>query len=269
MTMQWKGQVVIFSPKERKTTRAANRDIFGKSGIYLYVNESKTRNTVSIYAGQARHLDSRADDPKRFMNDDGSTKYTSIVLITREGNLQMDENWRQHLEHLLIADLTDRSRGKGFICENRTREPASYATEKEREIIEFWYTELEEELAMRGIAGFDNRKFSAPSTQTYYCESGKSARTKIFKAIGEYSEVAGTVHVLEGSYAAIHRWQVAVTHQRVKSNLIEKGILIEDKLDGKDCYRFTQDVTFSSKTEATAVIVNSPRSWDDNLWFVK
>jgi len=267
--MQWKGQVVIFSPEERKKARAENREVFGKSGVYLYVNENKNEKTASIYVGQARHLDSRADDPKRFTDDDGSTKYSSIVLITREDDLQMDENWRQHLEHLLIDNLTDRSKRKGFVCENRTREPASYATKKERGIIESWYSELEKELEMSGIAGFDSRNFFAPVTQTYHCESGKSARTKIFKAKCEYSEVAGTVHVLKDSYAAIGRCQVAVTHQRVKSNLIEKGVLIEAKLNGKDCYRFSQDFTFSSKSEATAVIVNSPRSWNDNLWFAE
>jgi hypothetical protein len=254
--MVWAGRVVIFSPDERKDARSKNRDVFGKSGVYLYVNENKVEKTASIYAGQARHLDSRADDPKRILNRH------SIILITRKGNQQMDENWRQHLEHLLIQNLTDRAPQYGFICENRSREPASYASTGVRSTIQSWYNELENELSSKGVVGFDKRKFTPPNTETYYCQSESSARTKVYNAICEYSEDAGTVYVKEGSFAAIGRWQVAVTHQKVKTNLIDKRILVEAELNGKPCYRFTQDVTFFSQSEATAVIVNSPISWN-------
>jgi len=259
--MPWTGRVVKFSPDERKEARSKNREVFGKSGVYLYVKENNAENTASIYAGQARHLDSRADDPKRL--EEG--EYTTIILITRKDNQQMDENWRQHMEHLLINNLTERASQYGFICENRTREPASYASSGVRTRIKSWYDELENQLSSIGVVGFDNRKFAPLATQTYYCESASTARTKVYMAKCEYSEEAGTVFVKEGSFAAIGRWQVAVTHQKVKTNLKDNNILVEDEFNGKPCYRFTKDFTFFSQSEATAVIVNSPISWN-KIW---
>ena len=125
--------IVLFQPSSRESLRKEHVGIMNRSGVYLHLSATED-GRPSIYAGQARHLETRGAHPAR-IKDRGL-----VILAARRDPRDMDENWRQELEHLLIKGLVKREESDNIVCENKKREPDSYCEDKEE--IHTWFKSL-------------------------------------------------------------------------------------------------------------------------------
>jgi hypothetical protein len=246
--------IVLFPPSSRESLRKKHDGIMNRSGVYLHLSATED-GRPSIYAGQARHLETRGAHPARIKDRD------LVILAARRDPRDMDENWRQELEHLLIKGLVKREESDNIVCENKKREPASYCEDKEE--IHTWFKSLLRGLKDRKVPGFFTKKYGDPKVELYSIKSSQRATKNHFEVDGaRYIPSTGRVTVPIGSLASRNRSCVPISHQEVKTDLIKSGIL---KLEGKQ-FRFTKEYPFGSRSEATAVIINSPKGWEAAGW---
>ena len=80
----WSGYVLKVNTRQRETTRGKHPKEFNNSGVYILTSfhnyddldkgifgqEIGDKDRVQVYAGQARHFDSRTNDPKRLNDED-------------------------------------------------------------------------------------------------------------------------------------------------------------------------------------------------------
>ena len=274
----WNGYVLKVNTRQRETTRDIHPKEFNNSGVYILTSfhnyddldkgifgqQIGDKDRVQVYAGQARHFDSRTNDPKR-LNDQDFFYLIGIKCPPdfQEGAPQwkMDENWRQHLEHKLIAKLKKNATDWGFDCTNNKGESRSFADDETIEKIEMWYEKLERILEHMECPGFveEHTHYNLANTTKRHWDSMNSTK-KHFKANGwEISSTSKSspVRIVKGSLATFSRWQIAIRYQEIKSELISENILKKRTIAGKDYYEFQSDWTFNNKSEASAVITNS------------
>ena len=90
--------------------------VHGFPGVYYYFKMDNL-GTPEIYAGKAGHLGRRAGRPDRLAEQD-MVMAIRLNGIMNDEDIHMDDNWRQHLEHLMINDLKDRVDKFGIRIEN-------------------------------------------------------------------------------------------------------------------------------------------------------
>ncbi|SVD04765.1 uncharacterized protein METZ01_LOCUS357619, partial [marine metagenome] len=148
-----------------------------------------------------------------------------------------------------------------IVCENKKREPASYCEDNKE--IHTWFKSLLSELKDQEVPGYTDKKYGEPKVELYSIKSSQRATKNHFKVDGaRYIPSTGRVTVPIGSLATGNQHCVPIPHQEVKTELINSDIL-----ESKGRYfRFTEKYTFGSQSEATAVIINSPKGWDAAGW---
>ncbi len=250
--------IVLFQLSSRESLRKEHDGIMNRSGVYLHLSATED-GRPSIYAGQARHLETRGAHPTRIKDRD------LVILAARgEDPWNMDENWRQELEHLLIKGLVEREETHNIVCENKKREPDSYCEDKEE--IHAWFDSLLSELKDQEVPGYTEKKYGEPKVELYSIKSSQRATKNHFKVDGaRYIPSTGRVTVPIGSVATGNQYCVPISHQEVKTELIKSGILEPVEPEGEH-FRFTEEYTFGSRSEATAVIINSPKGWKAAGW---
>lgn len=279
------GSLLLFTPKgwddqkhtksEIKAIRKENRLIIKKRGfdanpgVYIHLsfiddsdiyNSSQYNgfapNTPILYAGQATHLGTRGANQVRIANKD------LIILIKKSKN--MDENWRQHLEHLLIKYFFDREEKIGIKSANKKGERGSFCTDDEKKNIIKWFKELKKILKKRKIHGFfESHPYPTEREIEVWNAGGRSF--KVERA--EYTKPFGRLKVPKNSFASKSHSSVDIADQEYKTELITSGILKPVDVEGKTkYYQFTKDHIFRSKTLATRVIMNNTKGWDAAGW---
>ena len=266
-----KGQIFIFKPKNSKSE---NYQLMhqGKShafpGVYYYLSQEED-GRPKWYAGQAIHLGSRAGNSKRISDK-------SIVILIRllpkdeEDDLKMDENWRQHLEHLMINDLQKRIETHHIIVENSKEERESQCLKDERNRIEMFFNQIVNYLETKNLPGFgdsiDWSKLDDPSFP--YVLGSERTVYQVAKDQGLKYEKSGRVKIFKGARASPSMWSVNVEVQEYKSNLILKEVLVPkfDKKNKLKHYVFEKDHMFMSTSWATRVIKNANQGWDTAGW---
>ena len=113
-------------------------ELHGQSGVYFYMRHLEGKqdhgdyNRPHVYAGQAAHLGSRAGNKTRLKNKNIvvfiGLQPQKIKNSHYDLNEMLDENWRQHLEHLMIRWLYEQSICQSVSVENGRSEHASKAS---------------------------------------------------------------------------------------------------------------------------------------------
>ena len=250
--------IVLFQPSSRKSLRKDHDGIMNRSGVYLHLSTTEDGVRPSIYAGQARHLETRGAHSTR-IKDKGL-----VILAARRAPRDMDENWRQELEHLLIKDLVDREESHNIVCDNKKMESASYCVEEEKGKIRTWFYSLLSELEDHGVPGYTKVGYSKHDVKLYSIKSSQRATKNHFK-VEKARVAAGRVTVPKESLTTVNQDCVPISHQEVKTELIKSGILEPVEPEGEH-FRFTEEYTFGSRSEATAVIINGNKGWKAAGW---
>jgi len=242
--------------------------VHGHPGVYYYLSITE-EGVPEIYAGEAGHLGKRAGMPSRMLEKDLVVAIRLKAPIENE-NIQMDENWRQHLEHLMINDLKRRVDDCGIIIGNSKGEGPSKCVSSERDLIQSFFEKIHEGMKQAEIPGFRNsdqgKWLKLPRIPITL--GGPSSRFEVSVNQG-FSLPSGQVMICKGARATAGRAAVDIDQQRMKTSLIDSGALEECRWDngGKPTsYIFTEDCIFPTPTWASRVITNQNHGWEAAGW---
>lgn len=248
--------------------------MFGGAGVYLFLTEScpESEGRSKIYAGKARHLDSRANDKKRLEDKD-------FLFLIKKGkpnddvSMNMDENWRQHVEHSLIKDLMSNQAKIGFECSNRSYESKSLAEDTSH--MEMWYRIMKKKLIDEfQLLQFGKNPMPAkkrkPKLHLYL--EGRVLPDSPIEFYGK-----DLIKVPEGTRCRTSqkagltldekkiKFSVDIPYQEYKKELIENEILVwKDELE---CWAFDEDQWFTSLSQMAAIVNNTQKG--SHIWEAK
>ena len=259
-----------------KEIRKEHGHMFGGAGVYLFLTEScpDSEGRSKIYAGKARHLDSRANDKKRLEGKD-------FLFLIKKGepdgdeSMHMDENWLQQIEHLLIRDLMSKQAHVGFECSNRSYESKSLA--KKESIIQMnkWYETLKKKL----IEEFQLRQFGDKPINSKVRKPLLFLQIKDFVHSNPPIEFFGKdlIKVPKGTSCRTSqkagisleerkmKFSVDIPYQEYKKELIANKILEWDG-DGER-WEFKKDQWFTSLSQMAAIVNNTQKG--ASIWEAK
>ena len=278
------GKILFFRPhlptstnlKEAQKLNYAlmqHHEVHSKSGVYYYYTQDSDDSPPEWYAGQAIHLGLRAGNTRRIEDKDC---VILICLNDEEDNepLRMDENWRQHLESLMIRDLADREYDFGIIKQNSKDERKSVCLKKEQNRIKCFFEKVKQCLKDKNVPGFDESSITwekkkedwvpiiLKNSRTTYVDSGKGEAIFV-------SDLPTKIKIKAGARASSSMWSVNVEVQEYKQDLIDEGILVKagTPKDGiPEYYEFEKDHIFHSSSWATRVIKNTNQGWKSAGW---
>lgn len=244
----------------RVQAKAEYADAFHGPGLYIYITNGSEKSPPRAYAGKCTHLDSRANDVSRL-----NTRSWIYLIKFRDGKGRighMDENWRQHLESLLIDHIRQDPFGTNVQPDNKRGEGKSFMEDTGEP--EAWFKLLIAELAALDCPSFSRTVYTAP-TPAPTCLISLLPSRKIEKTYAvdkaRLNLRSGEVTIPAGSRATNGCWSIDVAYQDEKARLINEEVLElkSETVDGekKDYFEFTKDHQFSGLTEATAIIYDS------------
>ena len=278
------GKILFFRPnkpassslkeaQERNYKLMQDNGVHSKSGVYYYCTNHSDNSPPEWYAGQALHLGLRAGNTQRIKD------ISCVILIClnhKTGNeeLRMDENWRQHLESLMIKDLGSKEDTFGIIKKNSKDERKSVCLEIERERIESFFEKIKLCLKDQKLPGFDDSSMKwekkkedwvpimLKNSRTTYVDSGEGEAIFV-------SDLPTKIKIKKGARASSSMWSVNVEVQEYKQDLIDEGILKPKNFKENEMpeyYEFAEDHTFSTSSWATRVIKNANQGWKSAGW---
>lgn len=242
--------------------------VHGFPGVYYYF-KMDTLGTPEIYAGKAGHLGRRAGRPDRLAEQD-MVMAIRLNGIMNDEDIHMDDNWRQHLEHLMINDLKDRVDKFGIRIGNAKGEDPSLCFSNERKLIEEFFNLILDKLDSMQIPGFYNADIGkwVGSAKVGISLGNEKTRFEVAPNQG-FILPSNQVKICKGARATAGRWSVDLAQQRLKTELIENSTLEAcrwSKKGNPTSYRFTNDVIFPTITWATRIITNRNDGWDAAGW---
>ena len=303
-----KGRLLVVGLHDGNLMKNGQLDIIhesglhGQSGVYFYMRHlegNHDRGDFSrphVYAGQAAHLGSRAGNKTRLKNKN------IVVFIGLQPqkikdshydlNEMLDENWRQHLEHLMIRWLYEQSICQSVSVENGRSEHASKASRTVGKDVERFFQSIIEALNPLRIWGL--------STNSLYSSKGSKVAKPTWRSerepaeayeftIGDDLDVCAEyfkkdskgIKNSSGRNVGLHLPQIylvkkdsyAVFKKELSNGNPQGGIDLkllyfkESLLDSKsveivkqnnqDVLRFQVDVVLSNKTEFKSVIFHN------------
>ena len=245
-----------------------SNSIHGSSGVYYYFKMDES-GIPEIYAGKAGHLGSRAGRPDRLAEQDMVMAIRLVGTMDNE-DLHMDDNWRQHLEHLMINDLKNRVDDFGIRIGNSRGEDPSRCLKDERKLIEQFFDLILDQLDKNQIPGFSYGDLGKWVTSSKIGISLGSKRNVFEVAPGQgFILPSGQVKICENARVSAGRWSVDVAQQMMKTDLIDNSVLEEcrwDKEGKPTSYKLTEDVIFPSITWATRIIKNRNQGFSAAGW---
>lgn len=219
----------------------------GSPGVYYHMrHRTELQEKPHFYAGKAHHLSGRGGD-KRIIDK-------NLVIFIRKKNEKMDENWRQHLEFLMIQHLRKLEQAGHITVENTQGERPSDCRSEEQEKIEEFFEQLKSKLTELDVfcQGYADEKGILWKGQKPIPISSR-IKEKGIKVNGEMYQSSDYVLISKGSHISFERGIMKNTHYDEKERLISRGILIESIHDGKKTYKFEQDHLLNSKTQAANI----------------
>jgi hypothetical protein len=126
--------------------------LHGQSGVYFYmrhlteVDDPPGSHRPHVYAGQAAHLGSRAGNKARLRNKNivvfVGLKPKKCANTNYDLDEMLDENWRQHLEHLMIRWLCKQSVYQNISVENGRSEHASKSDQSLKKNVRIFFDSM-------------------------------------------------------------------------------------------------------------------------------
>lgn len=304
-----KGRLLVVGLHDGNLMKNGQLDIIhesglhGQSGVYFYMRHLEGKqdhgdyNRPHVYAGQAAHLGSRAGNKTRLKNKNIvvfiGLQPQKIKNSHYDLNEMLDENWRQHLEHLMIRWLYEQSICQSVSVENGRSEHASKASGTVAKDVKNFFDSMIEALKPLGIWGLSTADLLYSSKGS---EAAKPTWRKNREPGGEYKWTIGDGLVGRAKYfkkdskgvknssgrsVGLHLPQIylvekdsyAVFKKDLSNGNPQGGIDLkllyfkESLLDSKsveivkqnnqDVLRFQVDVVLSNKTEFKSVIFHN------------
>jgi len=241
-------------------------EFFNRSGVYVYFLTHKDKKTKldvkKVYVGQATQLESRALNKARLKNE----RVSKVLLFSTKRKQQFDESEIQHLEYYILQRLNNST----MPVKNAQSVAPSITTKKRTSGVEDWFESMGDYLQGRFGGLFDNASPIGFDVEIELRKRDNKTQYCIGKA--RYNPSTERVLILsEHTVASYRRWQVPLTYQKVKSEMITSGLLkLEPGRYGKhshDGYVFTKDLVLMNISEATTIILNAPQA--TNKWFIE
>jgi len=311
-----KGRLLVVGLHDGNLMKNGQLDIIhesrlhGQSGVYFYMRHLEAKqdhgdyNRPHVYAGQAAHLGSRAGNMTRLKNKNIvvfiGLQPQKIENSHYDLNEMLDENWRQHLEHLMIRWLYEQSICQSVSVENSRSEHASKASRTVGKDVEIFFESIIEALDPLGIWGL--------STNSLYSSKGSKVAKPTWQSKREPAEayewiigddLVGCAELFKkdskgiknssGRNVGLHLPQIylvkkhsfAVFKKELSNGNPQGGIdlkllyLKESLLDSKsveivkqndqDVLRFQADVLLSNITEFKSVVFHNKDKKDINF----
>lgn len=239
----WSGRGVV-CPRALLSTHRG-RDEFARTGIYILVGQSDAGRLPVLYIGQADPIRRRLGDHharKEFWN-------TAVFFVSKDENLN-----KAHVSHLESRLIRLAKEAKRCTLDNANEPTLPSMSEMDIADAEGFLEEMLLCLPVLGITHFAKPK-SSPRQIRYQLKGDRCTATG-------YESPEGFV-VLEGSLARAE--EVRSFHKYLgdlRSALLKEGIFVPH---GDGQYRLTQDYTFSSPSNASAVMLgrtsNGRKDW--------
>jgi hypothetical protein len=231
----------------------------GSPGVYYHMrHRTELQEKPHFYAGKAHHLSVRGGD-QRIIDK-------NLVIFIRKKKEKMDENWRQHLEYLMIKHLRELERHGHITVENAQGERPSDCRDREQQKIENFFEELKSQLTKLDVFCMQHAK---QKRIQWKAEKPIPITIRIkgkgIKVDGELYPSSKSVLICKGSHISFERKSMKNTHYDEKKRLIARKILVESKHDGEKTYKFKQDYLLNSKTQAANICLGE-NQFIDHDW---
>ena len=276
--------------------------LHGQSGVYFYMrhltkdDDNANLHRPHVYAGQAAHLGSRAGKKARLRNKNivvfVGLRPKECANTNYDLNEMLDENWRQHLEHLMIRWLCKQSIYQNISVENGRSEHASKCDQSLKMEIETFFDSMIGALNPFKIWGLST---NAPTTfegsetniPTWYhkrvCNGhfNWSVKDKLFGKAEFYEGNSKGVKNSSGNRVGLNQPQIFLVKKGsyavfkkdfskensqggidlkilyFKESLINSNSVAIKKIDQLEVLRFQEDVLLSNKTEFKSVVFHN------------
>ena len=240
----WIGQALV-CPRGRYP-KAKSRPEFNNSGVYILTGRTEQDDQPLLYIGEAETVRSRLDS--HFASKDF---WTQAIVFTTTGN-PLNKALVQYLEARLVELATEYKR---CTLDNANTPKRPGLSESEEAEIEGYLDELRTLLPVLGINAFSPVSAGRSGRRLYFLKS------KEWDATG-YATNTGFA-VQKDSIARRTTVPSADTYTKVRDQLIEEGLLIEDVAG----YRLDVDHEFASPSAAATVFQgrnsNGRTDWKD------
>lgn len=247
----WVGKAVVFPRALYPTVR--DRTEFQQTGVYLLLGPRATGEGDMLYIGEGDPVRPRLDS--HYANRDF---WTRAVFFVAPG--QLNKAHVQYLESQLVARA---NAAKRMPLENGNKPTEPTLNEADRADMEVFLENILGMLPVLGVQAFEQGS-SAP----------EAANQPLLTCTGRGITATGIdtpqgFVVRSGSQAASDEVPSLSEHFpsliELRTNLAESGVLVKDGT----AFRFTQDFTFSSPSQASAVVLARPSNgrtdWKDSM----
>ncbi len=229
----WSGRGVV-CPRAL-FAESKGRDEFSRTGIYILIGPSDTGDVPMIYVGQGDPVRRRLESHQA--KKDFWTK--AVFFVSKDENLN-----KAHIGYL-ESRLITMAREVNRVCFDNQNEPTLPSmSEMDVADAEGFLDEILLCLPVLGVNVFTQPAATASRKQQLHLD-GKDAE-------GKGLEIAEGFVVLEGAKARVE--EVPSIHKYIsdiRESLLDRGIFV---VEGNQ-YRLTQDYTFTSPSQAAAVLM--------------
>ena len=258
--------VIAFHNKNtstRKKTLLDELDGFaGNPGVYYHMRHlNEFSGKPYFYAGQAHDLKKRGADGR--VND------KNIAIFIKMKKIDMDENWKQHLEYLMIYDLKQMEADGHILVENTRDENPSNCRPHVKTKISSFFEDMKKKLTEIDVWC---KEFAKAKKINWASEKpvliGKKGKGIQIENAQLFINQNGSsyVRVMKGSHIRYDRGGIDNSDFKEKQSMITNGTLEESSIQGELSYRFTRDCLISSKTRASAICLGKntfkEEDWD-------
>lgn len=246
----WNGKAVVF-PRATYTD-VRGREEFQQTGVYLLLGPDPETDRDMVYVGEGDSVRSRLDS--HLANKDFWTR--GVFFIAGPGHL--NKAHVKYLEHRLIQIGLAAKRAK---LENGNAPGTPHLSEADTASMDVFLDYMLGLLPVLGVQAFERSSPAAAGDvgAVLYCASGK-ADAKGRDTPQGFVMMAGST-ASPDEVDSLSKYLPGIV--KLRKQLLEDGVLAAQE----EGWRFTQDYTFSSPSQASAVVLgrssNGRRDWRD------
>ena len=246
----WNGKVMVFPrtllPEIKK------REEFGRTGVYLLLGPREDGEGELIYIGEGDPVRPRLENhfsKKDFWN-------RGVFFVTgQEGALN-----KAHVQYLEARLIELAHAAKRLPLDNQNHPKRSTLNEADQADMEVFLGHILQILPLLGISAFEKPGLAKTIRKKQLFLSSKGVSAEGFESTGGFV-------VCKGSQAVLKTVPSMKIHVRGMYDIREKLIESEVLKKEDNCFRFSQDYSFSSPSTAAAVVMgrsaNGRVEWKD------
>jgi hypothetical protein len=260
--LSWTGRALV-APRSRLPDVLRRQEARGTGVYFLVGDDPKVAGQQLVYIGKSTNIG------ERIRSHDTNKDFWDRLCIVTSKDQNLTEAHVGFLESRLIARATEAGRAS---VENSTAPDYRSLPESDIADMSYWVEQIS---LLLPVLGFDflREVLKAVGVQAPPMSSAGASADRLelelrdakFGVVARAIEVDGEYVVLEGSTAR-SGGDYFNSYAGLRQQLIDGGKLV--KTDDPQLFRFVQDVTFTSPSAASAVILNR----NDNgrtSWHVK